>query len=431
MLDPLSSQIILGIALLLAVVVAVVVYQVSRAIREFRRAALRLASGDLSQPVRARGTLRLAGLAETLEEMAAHLEARLSEVVQQRNELGAVLSSMSEGVMAIDLDECVLSLNRAAAGLLRLKPEQTIGRPIQAVIRNASLQRFVRQTLREGNAEPGEMNLRVSTSDGSTRRYFQIQSAMLRDARGERLGAVIVLHDVTQVRRLERIRREFVANVSHEVKTPVSAIKAAAETLIEDPDIDPEGRQRFLRIVARQANRLEAIVEDLLSLARIEQERGEVHAELSVQPVRPVILAAVETLHTKAAERSMGIEVDGEEGLEAKLNPPLLEQAVVNLIDNAIKYSGEGTRVRVGVRREQDEVVISVADEGRGIESEHLPRIFERFYRTDRSRSRELGGTGLGLSIVKHVAEAHGGRVSVDSVPDKGSTFRIHLNSTV
>ncbi|QDU72072.1 HAMP domain-containing sensor histidine kinase [Mucisphaera calidilacus] len=430
MLDPTTSQIILAIAILLAVIVVVVIYQVARAIREFRRAAIRLASGDLSKPVRATGTLRLAGLAETLDEMASQLQGRLSDVVQQRNELGAVLSSMREGVMAIDLDERVLSLNRAAAELLRLSPEQTIGRPIQEVIRNAALQKFVTQTLRDGAADEAEMNLRVGTSDGGTRRYFQIQSGMLRDARGERLGAVIVLHDVTQVRRLERIRREFVANVSHEVKTPVSAIKAASETLIEDPDIAPEGRQRFLRIVARQASRLEAIVEDLLSLARIEQQRGEVQAELEGQRVLPVIQAAVETLHTRARSRSVAVRVEDHDELQARINPALLEQAVVNLIDNAIKYGPEGSEVSIRVTSDHDEVVIAVSDQGRGIEPEHLPRIFERFYRTDRSRSRELGGTGLGLSIVKHVAEAHGGRVSVDSVPDEGCTFRIHLNPT-
>ncbi|WP_428389326.1 sensor histidine kinase [Mucisphaera sp.] len=424
-----AAGLFLALAIVLGVVVLGVCYRVVVALRVFREEALRLASGDLKKPARASGTLRLVGLADTLDEMGAQLQSRLTDVIQQRNELGAVLSSMNEGVLAIDLDERVLSLNRAGAELLRLDPIGTIGRPIQEVIRNASLQKFVTQTLDEGEGKSAEMTVRVSGSESGQRRYFQIHSEMLRDAHGERLGAVIVLHDVTQLRRLEKVRREFVANVSHEVKTPVSAIKAATETLLDDPEIDAAGRDRFLRIVARQAVRLETIVEDLLSLARIEQERRQVLSDLEVLEVGPVLSAAREALVVKAEERGVRIVLSGAMEATARINPRLLEQAVVNLIDNAIKYGPEGGEVSVRVLEREREVVIEVEDRGRGIEAEHLPRIFERFYRTDRSRSRELGGTGLGLSIVKHVAEAHGGRVTVDSVPRSGTTMRIHLRA--
>ncbi|MEQ9453728.1 MAG: ATP-binding protein [Phycisphaeraceae bacterium] len=424
------SATLLGLAIALLIAVAIILYQIRRALRQFCRAAVRLSRGDLSQPVRASKTLRLTGLSDTLDEMAVHLEGRLSDVIQQRNELGAVLSSMREGVLAIDLDERVLSLNHAAAELLGISPHTTIGRPIQEVIRNATLQDFVTQTLKRATNEQAEMSLRLSGSSAGQRRDFQILSGTLRDARSEHLGAVIVLHDVTQLRRLERIRQEFVANVSHEVKTPVSAIKAATETLLDDPDIEPAGRDRFLRIVARQAIRLEAIVEDLLSLARIEQEQGEVTTNLEPQPIAPVLTAARETVQAKADARSTQFNINTPQDLTAQLNSALLEQAVINLLDNAVKYSPEHSTITITARAERNEVIIEVTDQGRGIEPEHLPRIFERFYRTDRSRSRDRGGTGLGLSIVKHVAEAHGGRVSVDSKPGQGTTFRVHLQAS-
>lgn len=429
--------ILVGLLVVLGLIVAVAALMITRSIEELRAAADRFAQGDLSRRVRVRGPLSLTRLGDSLNQMAAQLEDRLSTVVQQRNELGTVLSSMVEGVIAIDLDERIISLNRAAAKLLRLDPSQAIGRSIQEAIRNAPLQAFVTKTLRESAASESEFTLRVSEDFRTTReregeprdreRYLQAQSAILRDAEGQRIGAVIVLHDVTRLRRLESMRRDFVANVSHEVRTPVSAIKAAVETLLNGDTHDAETQQRFLRIVARQADRLAAIVDDLLSLARIEQGAEQIRAELESSPIRAALVGAVETVQAMADAKRIEVSLTCDANLRAKINAPLLEQAMVNLIGNAIKYSPEATRVEVVAEETDDEVVIAVTDQGRGIEPEHLTRVFERFYRTDKARSRDLGGTGLGLSIVKHVAQAHGGRVSLDSVPGAGSTFRIHL----
>ncbi|MFA9480163.1 sensor histidine kinase [Phycisphaerales bacterium AB-hyl4] len=230
-----------------------------------------------------------------------------------------------------------------------------------------------------------------------------------------------------RLNKLEAMRSDFVANVSHEVKTPVSAIKAAVETIQADPAMPREDAERFTKIIARQADRLSAIVDDLLSLARIEQHAGEIYAELQSEPVVSVIEAACETCQAHAQEKKITLNHSCDPALKAPINAPLLEQATVNLIVNAIKYSSEGTTVEVCARPRGREVLIEVTDEGRGIEPEHLPRLFERFYRTDKARSRALGGTGLGLSIVKHVAEAHGGRVSVESEVGRGSMFCIHL----
>ncbi|MFP4144931.1 MAG: sensor histidine kinase [Phycisphaeraceae bacterium] len=410
-----------------AAITVVVLLRRRRALARIRRAARRLALGDLGERIEPSGPAHMRALAKSLNQMAAQLQERLATVMQQRNELGAVLSSMVEGVLAIDGEEKVLSLNRAAAQMLEVDPRDTIGRPIQEAVRNSALQQFVSEALRQSQAAQIEVSLLSRAPGERTSRQVQVQSATLRDAGGARIGVVIVLHDVTQLRRLESVRQEFVGNVSHELRTPVSTIKAAAETLMSaNEDVDP-ARQRFLEMIERQADRMGAIVDDLLSLAHIEQESGEIRAQLEPTRVAEVIRRASEPVVERAESKSMELEIDCDAELEALANPPLLEQAVANLVENAVKYGPEGARVDVLGLADGQEVVIEVRDTGRGIEPQHLPRIFERFYRTDRARSRAVGGTGLGLSIVKHIAEAHGGRVSVDSQLGRGSAFRIHL----
>lgn len=379
----------------------------------------------LAQRVRRYEKLYSAG-----REQSRQLHERLATVERRRSELEAVLSSMVEGVAAIDTEERLISLNRAAAQMLSLDPQRVIGRPIQEAVRNAALQALVSEALSVSAPNPatGELTLRLNPSTTTDDRTLSAQAAPVRDAEGRRVGAVVVLHDVTRLRRLESVRRDFVANVSHEIKTPISAIKAAVETLVDDPAMPATPRENFTGIIARQADRLDAIVEDLLSLTRLEEEGGGPVDDLEPHAVRPVIAAACETCHAKAIAKSIELAIDAEP-LHARMVPTLLEQALVNLIDNAIKYSPDATTVTITARPRGDEVVIAVADQGRGIEAEHLPRIFERFYRTDRARSRQLGGTGLGLSIVRHVAQSMGGRASAESELGKGSTFRLALQA--
>jgi len=424
-----AVSVLIGAAIFAGTMLVILVL-VSRSIRELRHGADRFAKGDLRKRIAVRGPLQLAALAESLNAMAGQLADRLSTVIQQRNELGAVHGSMVEGVLAIDREQNILSLNRAAAAMLSLDVTSTIGQSVYEAVRNAELQQLIQQTLEKDSAIAGEMILADtgSTARGEVReRTIQLQSALLRDDGGQRIGLVLVLHDVTQLRRLESVRRDFVGNVSHEVKTPVSAIKAAVETVRELPDSGGEDAQRFLQIISRQADRLSAIVDDLLSLARIEQAGDEGLEDTRPAPLWPIVSAAIETCQASADAKHLHLQADCDRSVHAKISDQLLTQAVVNLIDNAVKYSDADTSVLVRCEVIDGEVVISVTDQGRGIEPKHLSRVFERFYRTDKARSRELGGTGLGLSIVKHVAEAHGGRVSVDSYPGRGSTFRIHL----
>jgi len=223
------------------------------------------------------------------------------------------------------------------------------------------------------------------------------------------------------------VRRDFVANVSHELKTPVTSIQGFIEALVEGGVHEPAEVRKYLDIVARHASRLNSIIDDLLTLSRLEETSERRALSFAAHPVKPVLEEAIHLSSVKADEKRATIHLVCQDDMEARINPPLLGQAVMNLLDNALKYSPEGSRVRVEACRREQEVVIAVADDGCGIAAEHLPRIFERFYVVDKSRSRKLGGTGLGLAIVKHITQAHGGRVAVESTLGQGSTFSIFL----
>lgn len=228
-----------------------------------------------------------------------------------------------------------------------------------------------------------------------------------------------------ELARLENIRKEFVANVSHELKTPITSIKGYIETLRDGAIDDRENALEFIEIISRQTERLNSIIEDLLCLSRIEKDNESQDVELSVSKVRPVIVNAVNSVLAIAAKSNVTVNIECSDDLNAKINARLLEQAVINLIDNAVKYSEPGSTVEVSAYQEGGKVTIKVQDHGCGIEKEHLDRLFERFYRVDKARSRKLGGTGLGLAIVKHIAQSHNGFVNVESTPGKGSTFYI------
>jgi two-component system phosphate regulon sensor histidine kinase PhoR len=326
-----------------------------------------------------------------------------------------------EGVLAIDPDERILKLNAAAASLLKVDAERAQGRSVYEVIRDANLLRFIGAVL--ASAQPLEEEI-VLWDAGE--RFMQAHGTILRDENGRGIGALVVMNDVTRLRRLEAVRRDFVANVSHELKTPVTSIKGFVETLQDGAVDNPADARHFLEIIARHADRLNAIIDDLLLLSRVEEAQAP-ELVLEPTPLCDVLLAAMQDCEDKAKEKRIPVSLTCPEGSVARINAPLLEQAVVNLLDNAIAYSEPERPVAIEVGETEDEKSIAVRDAGCGIAAEHLSRIFERFYRVDKGRSRKLGGTGLGLAIVKHIAQAHGGRVSVVSAPGQGSTFTIHL----
>ncbi|MGC3969966.1 MAG: ATP-binding protein [Pirellulales bacterium] len=256
-------------------------------------------------------------------------------------------------------------------------------------------------------------------------RVLQIRGTLLADAHGLGFGAVFVLNDVSRLRRLENMRRDFAANVSHELKTPITSIKGFVETILDGAT--PEDTERFMRIIARQADRLDAIIDDLLSLSRIEKEAEASDIMLTPTRLKEILAGAVHDCHLKADERGVTFDMDCSDEAKARVNALLLQQAVRNLLENAVKYSDAGGVVQLRVETLPEEVRISVSDRGCGIAPEHHARLFERFYRVDKARSRKLGGTGLGLAIVKHIVLAHRGRVTVESALGKGSKFTIHL----
>ena len=405
-----------------AVLTLLISRRISQPIVGMELAAQRFAAGQMDVRVPVPNSAELAALADSLNKMARHLGERITTITEQRNELGAVLSSMAEGVLAVDSKGRIVSMNPAAAALLGIDPSQAQNRHMEEVIRNVDLQEYVRQTL--GGVLPGEVDISLPINGG---RSFSLHGACLTDAHGERSGAVIVLNDMTRIRRLEAVRRDFVANVSHELKTPVTSIHGFVEALVDGSVKDPAQTGRYLSIIAKHAFRLNGIIEDLLTLSRLEEPGEQRVLSFNSGRVKSVIEAAIDLSGIKADEKRMTIDLACADDVQARINPPLLEQAVANLIDNAIKYSPEGSHVHVEVRRDPTEISIAVSDEGSGIPPEHLPRIFERFYVVDKSRSRKLGGTGLGLAIVKHIAQAHGGRVTVESTPGKGSIFTLHL----
>ena len=411
---------VLGAALLFALVAWVLVRRITRPLEEMEAVAVRLAAGDLQARVPPpSGGREMRALARALNEMAGQLEGRLSTITNQSRELAAVLASMSEGVLAVDSGGRILHINAAAAEQLGLAGEPARGRPVEEIVRHADLHRFIRGIQAGGRG--GELELAAPGE-----RFLRLQGTPLEDAAGRQIGVLVVMSDTTRLKRLEQMRQDFVANVSHELKTPITALRAGVDTLL-DSERSAEDRH-FIEMMGRQIHRLGAIVGDLLSLSRLEHDEQNGRVVREPGPVRDVLRRAAAALAKPAENKRIAITVECPEGLQASINAPLLEQAVTNLIDNAVKYSGEGARVEVAAEPFNGEgVAIRVKDNGPGIEQRHLPRIFERFYRVDQARSRALGGTGLGLAIVKHIARAHGGTVAVESTPGSGSVFTLRL----
>lgn len=401
----------------------IVYWMIARPLKSMKEGAERFSKGELSYRLTVPKSGEMAALAETLNLMAVQLGERIKGIQRQRSELEAVLSSMAEGVIGVDMEERVIGMNPAAARLIGSSQRGSTGRSIEEVLRYKELQVFTKEMLSAGQ---DFMEREIIMYSGGER-YINVHGSTLHDESGGRLGVLIVLNDMTRLRKLENMRREFVANVSHEIKTPITVIRGFTETLRSGAGEDKEERDRFLGIMEKNLDRLEAVVEDLLTLSRIEREEEQAQLITEDLALSDIIHNTMKAFEGMAEEKRIEVQIDCDPRIWAKLNSELMELALGNLLDNAIKYSDAGDTIRIRVDESDSEVRIDVVDQGIGISQEHLPRIFERFYRADKTRSRELGGTGLGLAIVKHVMGLHGGRVSVKSTPGQGSTFTLHL----
>ena len=394
----------------------------AKRLKEFAR---RMGEGDFrplsSDPVRG----ELGDLAHALNLAAAGLQTRMNSLSEQKNRLAAILRDMVEGVAVIDAGEHLAYCNAAFAEVVGMRADQAEGRPILEVIREPQILELVRRALAGEEGLRGEIQV-----GGYRRRVFALTVSPVSTASQEsgaaplagRMGAVVVLHEITELRRLEQVRKDFVANVSHELKTPLTSIQGFAETLLSGALDDPANSRHFVEIIRTHALRLSRITNDLLKLSRI--EAGKLDLELQPVSLANLIEAAVEATRPRAEAGRLSLAVDCPTDLPCvQADANLLREVLQNLLDNAVQYTPAGGRIEVGAALAEGSAVVTVADTGIGIPETEQERIFERFYRIDPARSRELGSTGLGLSIVRHIVEAHGGRIRVESAVGRGSKF--------
>jgi len=381
----------------------------------------RVASGDF-QPLPSDDTEdELTDLARALNETAAHLDRTIRTLTGERNQSSAILRSMIEGVAVIDSKERVVFCNRAFAEILNIDAARCEGRPLVELVRQADLLDLARRALTSADRLQGSLIIGTVMP-----RSFAVTATPVNALEPAANGAVIVLHDITELRRLERVRQDFVANVSHEFKTPLTAIQGFAETLLGGALEDQKNNRRFLEIIRDHASRLGRLTDDLLKLARI--EAGKLEVQYQPVSVAELVEGCAATTLFKASQRNIALNLSYPPELPAvRGDAGLLREVLQNLLDNAVQYTSPGGRVNLSAATRDHEAVITVADTGIGIPLADQERIFERFYRVDAARSREVGGTGLGLSIAKHIVEAHGGRLWVESTIGAGSQFHFSI----
>jgi two-component system, OmpR family, phosphate regulon sensor histidine kinase PhoR len=410
--------------LLIFLLAAAVAYLISSRsessrIRQLEAFTKRAAAGDFTPLERDRGQDELADLAESLGHTISALGQTIRTLTDERNRSSAILGSMVEGVAVVAGDERILYCNWAFEQILELPEGSSQGKKLVEALRQADLVALVRQALSGSEEVTGEVEVGTVR-----RRNFSVTVAPVRAADAN--GAVLVLHDITELRRLERVRRDFVANVSHEFKTPLTAIQGFAETLLGGALDDKANRKRFVEIIREHARRLARLTDDMLKLSRIEAGR----LELELRPIRveTLVNGCLETTRPRAESKGLQLHIQLPSGL-----PPIhgdvaqLGEVLQNLLDNAVQYTPSGGGITVEARQNGHEIIFTVADTGIGVPESDLERIFERFYRVDAARSREAGGTGLGLAIARHIVEAHGGRIWVESAVGQGSRFHFSV----
>jgi len=414
-----------GVLVVGLMLLAVVAYRWGRTLAEIERGVNALLDGRPTRPILPSSLGPVGRLARRFDAVAPQLEARIALLEQDRQQLRAVLSGMAEGVIAIDARRRLVFANATANRLFSLDAA-SVGRLIPELIRSPQVQEAVEATL--GGPGPYQGEISLAMREALLRVHSRVLAVYGAPFPGPPPGAVLVFHDVTELRRLERMRQDFVANVSHELKTPLASIKAYTETLLDWALADENVNVRFLKRIEEQADRLNQLILDLLSLARIES--GQEVYEHGPLVLGPMIGSCVGSHRDRADAKGLSLELELgplDDQIQVMADEEAIRQIFDNLIDNAIKYTPEGGSVRVACQLSDDGVTVEVADSGIGIPRDDLPRVFERFYRVDKARSRELGGTGLGLSIVKHLVQSIGGQITVASRVGAGSQFTVTL----
>jgi two-component system phosphate regulon sensor histidine kinase PhoR len=409
-----------AIALIGAAAIAFVISsRVGKRVRAIADVAVRYRRGDLTPPRIDYGDDELGAVARTLDESVQQLGGRLADLARDRGRMAAILAGMIEGVIVVDSQGRLVLVNRAAEEMLKLD-EATIGRHYVETIRHPGITDLVTAAL--GGGSPRYVELAPPRDPART-----VIARAASTTAGSDHGVVLVLHDITELKRADQIRRDFVANVSHELRTPLTAIRGYVEALA-DGDADPEEAPRFLEVIMRHTLRMERLVKDLLRLARL--DAGQEVLEVAECDLRRLVQSVTADLETALSAREQRVEVVIEPDVETvRADPSKLHDVLRNLIGNASTYSPEQSTIRIGARRDREFVAIEVQDEGPGIPEDDLTRVFERFYRVDKSRSRDPGGTGLGLAIVRHLVELHGGKVVAANRAVGGAQFTIMLKA--
>ncbi len=420
----------LGLAFLVAVALGMVIARsLTRPLSDMARVARKLAAGAPGQRIPVTSQDEIGVLARALNDMTDQLEAKIHELSDDRAQLLAVLVSMVEGVMVLDCRGIILQVNPALERMFALKPGETKGRPYWEVIWHHELKELTARVLERRTHLGGELTLTPSGHQ------LRVEASVTACAGENEPCAVLVFHDVTAVRRLEKVRKDFVANVSHELRTPLTSIRGYVEALLDGGKDDPDTLARFLDIILKQSHRLELILEDLLQLSQIES--GQVLFKREPVALSTVIERTVALIKPMADKKNHALAVLIDDDLPPVIgDEDRLVQVLTNLLDNAVKYTppagtitvaAHALRVRTTDSSAAEVVELTVTDTGVGIPEADRPRVFERFYRVDKARSRELGGTGLGLAIVKHIVEGHGGQVWVEGNEPVGSRFVVRL----
>jgi two-component system phosphate regulon sensor histidine kinase PhoR len=394
--------------------------KINKPIEMMSENAAHFAQGQFSKKIPNPEILEFEGLANSLNKMSDQLDEKINLIELQKNEIDAILASMSEAILAVDLMGKVIRWNEAFRQLF-VGAEDENKNDFAKIIRNKDLEDYITKCL-STNERNGEEIIYLIKQE----LYMKVDGSFLIDAMGEKYGVVIVLTDITRMKKLEKIRQEFVSNASHEIRTPITSIKGFVETMLTNGIDNKEETLHFLAIVQRQSDRLAAIISDLLLLSSLEEGSA---IPLSKTSIYSILSEAVQTCQLQAQQKEIIINLACEKEIDLQINGALIEQAVVNLLMNAVAYSPAKSSIDLIGKFENDFFCITVSDCGIGIPEEHLERLFERFFRVDKSRSRKNGGTGLGLSIVKHIAQVHGGSITVESVLGKGSSFHLKIPS--
>jgi len=405
-----------NISNLASIISLIISLTITRPLQEMTKVSQKISKGDFSKKLKILNQDEIGQLADSLNLMSEELANKIRIISEDKDKMEVVLSGVIEGITAIDKEGRIILFNHALKNMIDCSSDRVLEKFHWEIIRNNQLNELLKETLQKGQALTREITL-FSPQE----KIFHASANPLTE-KNKVWGAVVVLNDITEIKKLEKMRSEFVANVSHELRTPLTSIQGFVETLKEGAINDPEKAQYFLEIIEKQSNRLNNLIEELLQLSKIESQ--EIAMNLQSIDLRDLIDKTISEFKKKIEQKDHKIKINISPQLPlVKADPEQIEVVFRNLLDNAVKYTPDGGEIYISALEKAKNIYIEVVDNGIGISSEHLPRIFERFYRANKDRSRKLGGTGLGLAIVKHIVQAHQGTIGVESKPGKGSKF--------